>query len=44
MSDVFRRLVFRALLVVGAIVAISSAVLIVTLPLYLPYLLELAGR
>ena len=44
MTETFRRLMLKFALVVGVAVAVCSALLIVTLPLYMPYLLALAGR
>lgn len=44
MKEPLRNLTLKILIGVGLFVVASSAVLILTVPLYMPYLIELAGR
>ena len=44
MKDALRSLTLKILIGLGMAVVISSALLILTVPLYMPYLQELAGR
>ena len=44
MTETFRRLILKFVLVLGVAVALCSALLIVASPLYIPYLLALAER